>query len=137
VLLFAVSRLIERRPLATLALWRVGAAGFFLLLVLAAPPVLAARESGRALFLPAAGRPVLAWGAWRTAWMSGYFYNDGKVREVQSFREVQAALAQGPALVLCGPAERRRLTLMSSLKTIVLAEGPRANALLRVQPSAP
>ena len=104
-----------------------------MLLALAAPPILARRESGKALFARTAGHEVLAWGAWRTAWMAGYFYNDGKVREVSSFREVQAALAQGPALVLCGPAERRRLTLMSSLKTITLAEGPRGNALLRVE----
>jgi 4-amino-4-deoxy-L-arabinose transferase-like glycosyltransferase len=136
VVLFSISRMIES-PRAALALWRVGAAGFLLLLVLAAPPLLAARESGRDLFIPAAGRPVLAWGAWRTAWMAGYFYNDAKVRELGSFRELQQALRDGPALVLCGPSERRRLELISTLRTRVLAEGPRRNALLRVDGSLP
>lgn len=133
VVLFAVSRRIEANPVGTLALWRVGAAGFLLLLALAAPSILAARESGRHLFLPAAGRPVLAWGAWRTAWMAGYFYNDGKVREVGSFRELQQALREGPVLVLCGPSERRRLELTATLKTTTLAEGPHRNALLKVE----
>jgi hypothetical protein len=59
-----------------------GAAGFLLLLSLVAPPVLEAMESGRRLFLPAQGREVLVAGAWRTAWMAGYFYNDGRVREL-------------------------------------------------------
>ena len=43
------------------------------------PPRVRARGSSPA---PWAGE-VLAWGAWRTAWMAGYFYNDGKVREVE------------------------------------------------------
>jgi 4-amino-4-deoxy-L-arabinose transferase-like glycosyltransferase len=133
VVLLGVSRLVERRPLATLALWRVGAAGFLLLLVMAAPPLLAARESGRALFLPAAGRPVLAWGAWRTAWMAGYFYNDAKVREIDGFPELQSALDAGPVLVLAGPGERRRLERMPGLRTTALAPGPRGNVLLKVE----
>lgn len=132
VVMFAVSRGLDAKPAATLALWRVGAAGLLLLLTAAAPPLLAARESGRGLFAPARGRPVLAWGAWRTAWMAGYFYNDGKVREVASFTEIQAALREGPALVLCGPAERRRLERMPSLLATALALGPRQNALLKL-----
>jgi 4-amino-4-deoxy-L-arabinose transferase-like glycosyltransferase len=118
-------------PAAALRLMRVGAAGFLVLLTGAAPPILRARESGRDLFLPAAGREVLAWGAWRTAWMSGYFYNDGRVREVAGLPDVLAGLRSGPVLVLCGPAERRTLEA-SALRVRVLAEGPRANALLRV-----
>lgn len=131
---FAVSRRIDAHPADALALLRVGGAGLLVLLTGAAPALLASRESGRELFLPARGREVLAWGAWRTAWMAGYFYNDGRVREVTSFQQVQASLADGPALVLCGPAERRRLELISSLKTTTLALGPRRNALLKVEP---
>lgn len=133
VITFAASRRIETSPAAALALLRVGAAGLLMLVAHAAPPLLAARESGRDLFAPAAGRPVLAWKAWRTAWMSGYFYNDGQVREIESFGEVQAALERGPVLVLCGPEERRRLGQMSSLRATPLALGPRATSLLRVE----
>jgi 4-amino-4-deoxy-L-arabinose transferase-like glycosyltransferase len=114
-------------------LLRIGAAGLLVLLALAAPEVLARRESGQRLFVPAMGRDVLAWGAWRTAWMAGYFYNDGKVREVEDASEVLAAIDAGPTLVLAGPSERRRLEAMSSLEVHTLARGPRENALLRVE----
>lgn len=134
VVAFAFSRRIARDPAGAVALLRVGAAGGLLLLALAAPPLLAARESGRALFLPAAGQEVLAWGAWRTAWMAGYFYNDGKVREVRDLPEITAAMEQGPVLVLCGPAERRRLQRLPAAVALTLAEGPRENALLRLTP---
>ncbi|HVQ31705.1 MAG TPA: glycosyltransferase family 39 protein [Vicinamibacteria bacterium] len=126
----AAARRIDTDPAGALRLLRVGGAGFLLLVTAAAPAILARRESGRALFLPAQGREVLAFGAWRTAWMAGYFYNDGRVREVADVTEIQAATASGPALVLCGPGERRRLE--SDFQAIVLAEGPRGNALLRV-----
>jgi hypothetical protein len=110
----------------------VGAAGTLLLVVQAAPPLLAARESGRALFLPANGQDVIAWGAWRTAWMAGYFYNDGRVRQVEDFASVNRALEAGPTLVLAGPAERKRLEGIPSLRVTALAQGPRQNALLHV-----
>jgi 4-amino-4-deoxy-L-arabinose transferase-like glycosyltransferase len=126
----AVARRIETDPAGALRLLRVGGAGFLLLLTAAAPAILARRESGRGLFLPAQGREVLAFGAWRTAWMAGYFYNDGRVREVADVSEIQSATASGPTLVVCGPGERRRLE--SDFAAIVLAEGPRGNALLRV-----
>ncbi|HEV8253962.1 MAG TPA: glycosyltransferase family 39 protein [Vicinamibacteria bacterium] len=127
------SRRLERDPAGALAILRVGGAGFLLLLALSAPPLLARRESGRDLFLPAARRPVLAWGAWRTAWMAGLFYNDGQVREVAALPEVLEVTRGGPALVLCGPAECRVLTKTPSLRTQLLAEGPRSNALMRVE----
>jgi hypothetical protein len=79
------------------------------------------------------GREVLAWGAWRTAWMAGYFYNDGKVREVSDAGEVLTAVERVPTLVLAGPGERRRLEAMGSIEVHVLARGPRDNALLRVE----
>jgi 4-amino-4-deoxy-L-arabinose transferase-like glycosyltransferase len=129
----AVSRRLDPDPAAALRLLRVGGAGFLLLLVLAATPLLARRESGRAFFLPAQGREVLAFGAWRTAWMAGYFYNDGRVREVRELREVEEATRSGPALVLCGPAERRLIEGVAPLRALVLAEGARDNALLRVE----
>jgi 4-amino-4-deoxy-L-arabinose transferase-like glycosyltransferase len=134
---FAVSHRIGTDAAGALRLLRVGGAGFLLLLALAAPPMLARQESGRSLFLPAQGREVLAFGAWRTAWMAGYFYNDGRVREVTDLREVVDAAAAGPVLVLCGPAERRQLESLTDVQTLSLAEGPRRNALLRVTRSAP
>jgi 4-amino-4-deoxy-L-arabinose transferase-like glycosyltransferase len=127
------SRRLERDPAGALAVLRVGGAGLLLLLSLTAPPLLARRESGRDLFLPAARRPVLAWGAWRTAWMAGLFYNDGQVREVSGLPEVLESARSGPALVLCGPAERRVLASTRLLRIQALAEGPRGNALMRVE----
>jgi 4-amino-4-deoxy-L-arabinose transferase-like glycosyltransferase len=128
-----VSRRIGSDPVGALVGLRVGAAGLLLLVANAAPPILARRESGRDLFRQARGEEVLAWGAWRTAWMAGYFYNDGRVREVDSAQPIVAAAAQAPVLALCGPAERRSLEAMPSLRVTPLADGPRANALLRVE----
>jgi 4-amino-4-deoxy-L-arabinose transferase-like glycosyltransferase len=129
----AVSRRLDPDPAGALRLLRVGGAGFLLLVALAAPPLLARRESGRALFLPAQGREVLAFGAWRTAWMAGYFYNDGKVREVRELREATEAAREGPVLILCGPGERRQIEGAAEVRTLVLAEGARDNSLLRVE----
>jgi hypothetical protein len=127
------SRRLHRDPEGALRLLRVGAAGLPLLLALAAPPILEKRESGRALFAPAAGREVLAWGAWRTAWMAGYFYNDARVREVSGLPEISVAAAAGPVLVLCGPGERRTLQRARGLSARVLATGPRGNTLIEVR----
>jgi 4-amino-4-deoxy-L-arabinose transferase-like glycosyltransferase len=137
VVLFVVSRRIGRDPAGALQVLRVGAAGLLVLIALAAPPILSRRESGRSLFLPARGREVLAWGAWRTAWMAGYFYNDGRVREIAGASEVLAAAQVGPALVLAGPEERRRLEAMGEVRTTTLATGARDNALVRVERRAP
>jgi hypothetical protein len=103
------------------------------LLALAAPPILAHRESGRNLFARVGGREVLVWGAWRTAWMAGYFYNDGKVREVAGESEIADAAASGPVFVLCGPGERRQLERAPGLSVTPLAEGPRSTTLLIVR----
>jgi hypothetical protein len=65
--------------------------------------------------------------------MAGYFYNDARVREISEATEIFAAVEAGPALVLAGPSEKRRLEAMGSLEVIVLGEGPRQNALLRVE----
>ena len=115
-----------------LRLLRVGAAGFLLLLSMAAPPIIAARESGAALFAPAGGREVLAWNAWRTAWMAGYFYNDGKVRPVESIVEITSAAQQRPVLVLAGRREREELSRVLGLRSTVLAHGPRDHALIEL-----
>jgi 4-amino-4-deoxy-L-arabinose transferase-like glycosyltransferase len=131
---FLFSRRIGPDPAGALHLLRVGAAGLLLLLALAAPPILDRLESGRRLFLPARGREVLAWGAWRTAWMAGYFYNDGKVREVTTLSDVLPRPGGDLTLVLAGPAERRQLEALPSLTVQVLAEGPRRNSLLRLLP---
>ena len=133
VVMFFVSSRLRVDPAGALRTLRVGAAGLLLLIALAAPPILARRESGRGLFVPAMGREVLAWGAWRTAWMAGYFYNDGRVREVADASDVMAAVERGPQLVLLGPAERRRLEAMGSLQVMRLANGPRDNSLVRVE----
>ncbi len=132
VVAFVFSRRIGADPAAALRLLRLGAAGLLLLLALALPPILARRESGRALFLPARGREVLVSGAWRTAWMAGYFYNDGRVREVGSPAEIAAAATAGPVLALTGPAERRTLEQVPGVATVVLAAGPRGTSLVRV-----
>jgi len=84
--------------------------------------------------VPALGRDVLAWGAWRTAWMAGYFYNDGHVREVEALPEIQQAVDRGPTLVVVGPGERRRLENTPAFVVHPLAEGPRGNALLKLEP---
>jgi len=133
VVAFSFSRRVSSDRAGAVALLRVGAAGGLLLLALAAPAILARRESGRGLFTATQGQEVLVWGAWRTAWMSGYFYNDANLRSVESLDEVTAALGRGPALVLCGPSERRRLQRLSAFSALTLAEGPRENVLLRVQ----
>lgn len=130
--MFMASRRWSTNPAGAPAILRVSAPGFLLLVTLAAPAVLARQQSGRMLFLPAHGREVLVWNAWRTAWMSGYFYNDGKVTPVSGLPEIQAAVASGTALVLCGPSERRILEAIPSLETVALAEGPKQTTLLRV-----
>ena len=133
VVTFLFSRRIGPDPAGALRLLRIGAAGLLLLLTLAAPELLERRESGRRLFAGAMGREVLAWGAWRTAWMAGYFYNDGKVREVSEEEEVLRAASAGPVLVLAGPSERRRLAAMGAFEVHTLTVGPKDNALLRVE----
>jgi 4-amino-4-deoxy-L-arabinose transferase-like glycosyltransferase len=129
---FLFARRVMAAPAAALQLLRVGGAGLLLLFTMAAPPILARRESGRELFLPARGRDVLVFGAWRTAWMAGYFYNDGKVQEVGDVGEVLEAAAREPVLVLAGPGEARRLENLPSVTTLRLAEDYRGDALLRV-----
>lgn len=129
---FLFSRTVAKDAVRALGLLRVGAAGTLLLIVQAAPPLLAARESGRVLFLPANRQDVIAWGAWRTAWMAGYFYNDARVRQVEDFASVSRAVEEKPALVLAGPGERKRLEGIPSYRVTVLSEGPRQNALLYV-----
>lgn len=133
VVTFLFSRRVGADPAGAVSLLRVGAAGLLLLIALAAPPILARRESGRMLFVPAMGREVLAWGAWRTAWMAGYFYNDARVRQVEDAREVLDAAGRGPSLVLAGPGERRRLEAVGGIDVVPLATGPRQNALLLVR----
>jgi hypothetical protein len=130
---FFFSRRIGPDPAGALRLSRIGAAGLLLLVAVTAPPIVEHRESGRSLFRGALGRPVLAWGAWRTAWMAGYFYNDGKVVEAKGATEILEAVEKGPTLVLAGPAEKRRLESMGSLEIHTLATGVRQNALLRVE----
>ncbi|HSD27679.1 MAG TPA: glycosyltransferase family 39 protein [Vicinamibacteria bacterium] len=130
---FLFARRVARDPAGALAILRVGGAGVLLMLTEIAPGVVSRHESGRSLFLPAAGRDVLALGAWRTAWMAGYFYNDGRVREAAGLAEVTAAAGAGPVLVLAGPGERRVIESSPVFRATPLAEGPRGNALLRVE----
>jgi 4-amino-4-deoxy-L-arabinose transferase-like glycosyltransferase len=132
---FAFSRRLGRDPDGAMRVMRVGAAGLLLLAIAAAPPLLARRESGRDLILPARGREVLVWNAWRTAWMAGYFYNDGRMREVTGLPAIAEAAGKGEVLVLCGPGERRILESVPGFKTRILAEGPRNNVLLRIKSS--
>jgi 4-amino-4-deoxy-L-arabinose transferase-like glycosyltransferase len=128
---FAFARQVGRDPNGALSILRTCGAGLLMLLTQVLPGVLARRESGRDLFAPAQGREVLAAGAWRTAWMAGYFYNDGKVREA-SVTEVMARAREGSTLALVGPSEKRILHSAPGLRVRSLAEGPRANSLVEV-----
>jgi 4-amino-4-deoxy-L-arabinose transferase-like glycosyltransferase len=128
-----------REPAGAFALVRLGGAGFLLLLTLVSPTVLGKRDSGRELFAISRGEPVVVWGARRAVWMTGYFYNDGKVREVTRLEDVLAAAANGPILVLCGPKEFARLE-RAPLSVTRLAVGARGATLIRLSlqtPAAP
>jgi 4-amino-4-deoxy-L-arabinose transferase-like glycosyltransferase len=136
VIALTVSRRLAVDAAGALRILRVGAAGLLLLLTTAAPPLLARRESGREMFRLTGGQEVLAWNAWRTAWMAGYFYNDGRVREVASLADVLPGPGRGPTLVVCGPSELRQLRAVPGLGVLVIAEGPRGEVLLRLTPSS-
>ena len=129
---FMASRGFERGRREGLRILSISAAGFLLLLTLVAPPVLEAMESGRRLFLPARGREVLVVGAWRTAWMSGYFYNDGRVRELPSLRLALDLAREEPHLILLGPSEWRQVQASDEYAGLALAEGARGTVLARV-----
>jgi 4-amino-4-deoxy-L-arabinose transferase-like glycosyltransferase len=133
VVAYLFARRLPADAAGAFALLRVGAAGLLLLATLAVPELLARRESGRDLFRAAAGREVLAWGAWRTAWMAGYFYNDGRVREIEGWSAVAEAVEHGPALVLCGPGERRWLDGARGVSVREIARGPRGNVLVEIR----
>ena len=94
----------------------------------AAPPHPRARASRAATCsCPPRGREVLAWGAWRTAWMAGYFYNDGaRARGGERWPRSRQRPAAGPALVVCGPAERR--IARRGARPRARASSPRARA---------
>ena len=162
IVAYLVSRRIGADPAGAFRLLRIGAAGLLLLVLLVAPTVLARRESGRAFFEAAMGREVLAWGAWRTAWMAGYFYNDAKVREVPSASEIMTAVGrgahagagrplgiappQGDGLVP-GPRPRprtererapaNRATLAAASVLLERAPSCRPESVLRPEPSSP
>ena len=134
IVALGASRALRRDPAGAFSLMRVGGAGFLVLLTSAAPAILARQQSGRDLFVPAQGREVLVWGAWRTAWMAGYYYNDGRVREVAGLPTIVDAAARGPVLVLAGPGERRQLGAATSLETLPLSTDFRGDTLLKVTP---
>ncbi len=129
---FFASRAFEKARNESLRILSIGSSGFLLLLTLVAPPVLDAMESGRRLFLPANGREVLVVGAWRTAWMSGYFYNDGRVRDVGALSDALDLIRREARLVLLGPSEWRQVRKLSHLSVLQLAEGPRGSVLVRL-----
>jgi len=130
--MFLVSRTFDRSRADAARILAISAAGFLLLLTIVAPPVLDAMESGRRLFLPANNREVLVVGAWRTAWMSGYFYNDGRVVELSNLDRARELIAIEPRLLLLGPAQWETLRASENLKSLKLSEGPRGNVLARI-----
>jgi 4-amino-4-deoxy-L-arabinose transferase-like glycosyltransferase len=132
LLMWGVFRGLHRSAAGALGLLRVGAAGLALLVAMAAPSILARRESGRDLFRAAAGREVLVWGAGRTAWMAGYFYNDARVRVSRGPAEILEAARLRPTLVLCGSSERRQLEATRGLDVRPLAVGPQRAWLVEV-----
>ncbi len=129
---FVASRAFEKARSESLRILSIGAAGFLLILTLVAPPVLEAMESGRRLFLPAQGREVLVAGAWRTAWMAGYFYNNGRVKDAGSVSSALESMRKEPRLILFGPSEWRQVRSMAGVDVLQLAEGPRGTVLARV-----
>jgi 4-amino-4-deoxy-L-arabinose transferase-like glycosyltransferase len=133
ILALGVSRALRTDPASAFSLLRVGGAGFLVLLTSAGSAILARQQSGRDLFIPAQGREVLVWGAWRTAWMAGYYYNDGRVREVPGLAAIAEAAAKAPVLVLAGPSERRQIAVAPSLEATPLATDFRGDALLKVR----
>jgi 4-amino-4-deoxy-L-arabinose transferase-like glycosyltransferase len=122
---------LSRDAAGALALMRVGAAGLLLLLAFVSPAVLSRLESGRDLFRLAHGEEVLVYGARRSVWMGGYFYNDGRVREVASLEELLAEAALRPTLVLCGPRQLAGIESGTSRVTR-LATGARGATLIRL-----
>ncbi len=129
--MFLVSRAFQAARRGVVRLLSISAAGFLLLLTLVAPPVLEAMESGRRLFIPAQGREVLVAGAWRTAWMAGYFYNDGHVAEVASLETALRMVDDKPRLLLLGPAEWRQAQKASAFTYLKLAVGAHETVLVR------
>jgi 4-amino-4-deoxy-L-arabinose transferase-like glycosyltransferase len=127
-----------RDPAGALRIAQTGAICSLAILTLAAPTVLGRLESGHDLFALAQHEEVVVWGARRSVWMSGYFYNDGRVRQVYTFEQLMHELALGPRLVLCGPQERPRLD-QPALAVSPVASGPRDTSLVRLarRPSSP
>lgn len=134
---FGIARAFDRARRQGLRVLTIAAAGLLLLVTLVAPPVLSALQSGRRLFIPAQGREVLVLGAWRTAWMSGYFYNDGRVREVDSFETLVGLVNEGPRLVMFGPSEWIQAERQTRFRVVRLAEGPHGAILARASPQTP
>jgi 4-amino-4-deoxy-L-arabinose transferase-like glycosyltransferase len=130
---YLFARTVTTRPAAALGLLHVGAAGFTLLLTMQAVAFLPRHESGRDVLRPARGREVLVFDAWRTNWMAGYFYNDGRVRPIEGLADLETAATAGPVLVLCSPDRRAEVGRKPGLSTRLLATGPRGDALLEVR----
>jgi 4-amino-4-deoxy-L-arabinose transferase-like glycosyltransferase len=117
------------------AAWILRSGGTLMLVVLlfVTPGILNRKDSGRGLFQAAKGQEVIVWGAPRSIWMSGYFYNDGRVREIKTEQELAASIRPDGSLVLCGPEQHRRLTSFEAVFDLrVIAKGPRDSALLRI-----
>jgi len=87
--------------------------------------VLARHQSGRRLFVPAMGRPVLAWGPGGPPGWPATSTTTAHVREVDGLPEIQEALERGPTLVLVGP-ERSGISSRTrpTLAVHPLAVGP-------------
>ncbi|MBN2370984.1 MAG: glycosyltransferase family 39 protein [Vicinamibacteria bacterium] len=115
--------------------WILRAGGTLTLLALlfAAPRVMDRRESGRRIFQAAKGEEVIVWGASRSIWMSGYFYNDGRVREIKTEQELVASISPNGPLLLCGREQCRRLHRFGAgFELILIAAGPRDSSLYRI-----
>ena len=121
-----------RRPRAV-RLLALGAPGLLVLLALTTPRPLAEVASGKALFEGIPPRDeILVLGASRSAWMAGYFYHEGRVREMPGgATAVLEAATRQPVLVLCGRSDCRRLAAPGySVET--LRFGPRHSRLVSV-----
>jgi 4-amino-4-deoxy-L-arabinose transferase-like glycosyltransferase len=101
---------------------------------LIAPSILDRMESGRRIFWYTACKEVVVWGAPRSAWMSGYFYNEGRVRLVYSEKGLRLALHPRNTLVFCGPEQCREVIRSFANQPLrLVAKGPGGSMLIKIK----
>jgi hypothetical protein len=132
VVTFLVSSRLRIDPAGALRTLRVGAAGLLLLIALAAPPILARRESAGALH-PGHGPRGAGLGGLADG-MDGRLLLQRRARARGRGRERgDGGRRAGSPARASGTRRRRRLEAMGGLQVRRLASGPRDNSLVRVE----